>query len=80
MKNTEICLLATKGNMFNKRKVKNIFQLVEAERTKHSKKPQEVRDRIEKLFGECERLEMFAREKHEGWDVWGNEVESSVTL
>jgi site-specific DNA-methyltransferase (adenine-specific) len=80
MKNTEICLLATKGNMFNKRQVKNLFQLVEAERTKHSKKPQEVRNRIEKLFGNMERLEMFAREKHDGWDAWGNEVENSLTF
>ena len=80
MKNTEICLLATKGNMFNKRQVKNIFQLVEAERTKHSKKPQEVRSSIEMLFGELNRIELFAREKHEGWDVWGNEVVSDVVL
>lgn len=21
------------------------------------------------------RIELFAREPHEGWDVWGNEVE-----
>ena len=80
MKNTEICLLATKGNMFDKRQVKNIFQLVEAERTKHSKKPNEVREKIEKLFGDSNRLEMFARTKTEGWDVWGNEVEGSVNL
>jgi len=80
MKNTEICLLATRGNMFDKRQVKNLFQLVEAERTKHSRKPQEVRSRIEKLFGECKRLEMFAREAKQGWDVWGNEVEGSISF
>lgn len=56
------------------------FQLVEAERTKHSRKPQEVRSRIEKLFGECKRLEMFAREAKQGWDVWGNEVEGSISF
>ena len=80
MKNAEICLLATKGNMFNKRKMKNIFQLVEAKRTKHSKKPNEVRIRIENLFGDLPRIELFAREKTEGWDVWGNEVESNINL
>ena len=47
MKNTELCLLATKGNMFKKRKIKNIFQLVEAERTNHSKKPDIIRQKIQ---------------------------------
>ena len=50
MKNCEICLLGVKGNMLQYKKVRNIFQLVEVERTKHSKKPEEVRKRIEKLF------------------------------
>ena len=80
MKNAEICLLATKGNMFNQIKAKNVFQLVEAVRTKHSKKPNEIRVRIEKLFGDVNRLEIFAREKVEGWDCFGNEVESDVQL
>ncbi len=25
-------------------------------------------------------IELFAREKTEGWDVWGNEVENDITL
>jgi N6-adenosine-specific RNA methylase IME4 len=80
MKNAEICLIATRGNMSKHKKRKNIFQLVEAERTKHSRKPDEVRKRIEQLFGDIPRIELFAREKHDGWDVWGNEVESDVSL
>ena len=52
----------------------NIESLVIAERTKHSKKPQEVRNRIELLFGDLPRIELFARDKTPGWDVWGNEV------
>ena len=51
-----------------------IKQLVIAERTKHSKKPNEIRKRIVDGFGDLPRIELFAREKHEGWDVWGNEV------
>lgn len=80
MKNYEICLLGTKGSMLQYKKVNNIYQKVEAERTKHSKKPEEVRKRIEKLFGDLPRIELFAREKTEGWDVWGNEVESDIEL
>ena len=53
----------------------NIESLVIAERTKHSKKPQEVRNRIELLFGDLPRIELFARQTAEGWDSWGNEVQ-----
>lgn len=74
MKNYEICLLGTKGAMLKHKKVNNIYQKVEEERTKHSKKPYKVRQNIEKLFGEQTRIELFAREKVDGWDVWGNEV------
>ena len=46
----------------------------------HSKKPEEVRDRIVRLMGDLPRIELFARQSPEGWDVWGNEVECSITL
>ena len=78
MGNVELCLLGVRGKP--KRKIKNIKQLVEAERTKHSKKPEEVRNRIVKLMGDIPRIELFARQKTEGWDVWGNEVESDIEL
>jgi site-specific DNA-methyltransferase (adenine-specific) len=74
MKNYEICLFGTKGSMLKYKQVNNIYQKVEAERTKHSKKPQEVRNRIELLFGDLPRIELFARETTPGWEVWGNEV------
>ncbi len=74
MGNVELCLLGVKGTPNSWRIDKSIKQLVQAERTRHSKKPQEVRDRIIKLLGDRSRVELFAREKTEGWDVWGNEV------
>ena len=40
----------------------------------HSKKPDETRRRIVELLGDVPRLEMFARQRAEGWDAWGNEV------
>ena len=78
MGNVEICLLATRGKP--KRVVKNVRQLVIAERTRHSAKPAEVRQRIETLMGDLPRIELFARSKTPGWDVWGNEVESDIAL
>jgi len=74
MKNYELCLFGTKGGMLKHKQVNNIYQKVAAERTKHSKKPNEVRKRIEDLFGDLPRIELFAREKTDGWDVWGNEI------
>lgn len=80
MKNCELCLLATKGKMLKYKKTNNLYQLVDAERTSHSTKPYEVRNRVELLFGNLPRIELFARQKTEGWDVWGNEVESDIEL
>ena len=74
MKNFEICLLGTKGRMLKYKKANNIYQKVKAERTKHSRKPDKVRSNIEILFGDLPRIELFARQKVEGWDCWGNEV------
>lgn len=76
--NAELVLLATKGKP--KRIRKDISQIVMAKRGKHSVKPKEVRDRIVKLMGDLPRIELFAREKISGWDVWGNEIESDVQL
>jgi site-specific DNA-methyltransferase (adenine-specific) len=80
MKGSEICLLATKGKAHSMIEKHNVRQLVEAERQKHSKKPDEVRNRIVELLGNRPRLEMFCRESKQGWDVWGNEVENSITI
>lgn len=76
--NAEICLLATRGHP--KRINKGIHSVVDTSIERHSKKPDEVRNRIVKLMGDLPRIELFARQKTEGWDVWGNEVESDVEL
>lgn len=78
MGNVEICLLGRKGKP--QRICKNIKQLVEAERTIHSKKPDEVRKRIVELMGDLPRIELFARQKTEGWDIWGNELQNDINL
>jgi site-specific DNA-methyltransferase (adenine-specific) len=78
-KNPEMCLLATKGKTYSMLKNKP-RQLVNALIGKHSEKPQEIRNRIIEMFGDLPRIELFARQKTEGWDVWGNEVESDIKL
>jgi len=78
MKGTELCLLGRRGKV---RPVgHNVRQLVEAIRYNHSQKPDEIRDRIVRLCGDLPRIELFARQKVDGWDCWGNEVESDIDL
>ena len=76
--NAEICLLATRGNP--KRYSKNIHQVIISHIEEHSKKPDEARRRIESLMGDVPRIELFARQKTHGWDAWGNEVASDISL
>ena len=80
LKSTELCLIGMKGKL-NNIKVKNdIKGLVFAERTHHSKKPEEVRNRITEMCGNKPRIELFARKKVDGWDSWGNEVEEETQM
>ena len=70
--NSELCLLATRGNI--KRKSASVHQIIDTPIEKHSKKPDIVKDKIIELVGEIPRIELFARETADGWDSWGNEV------
>ena len=76
--NAEICLLATRGNPV--RFSKGVHQLIVSPVEEHSKKPDETRDRIIKLAGDLPRVELFARQKTNGWDIWGNELENDIEL
>ena len=76
--NAELCLLATKGNP--KRISAGVHQIIESPIEEHSKKPDETRHRITELVGDLPRIELFARQKTPGWDVWGNEVSSNITF
>lgn len=55
----------------------SVCQTVFAPKQEHSRKPDEVMDRIERLYPNATRLEMFARRHRPGWDAWGNEIEPS---
>ena len=70
--NAEFCLIGTKGRI--KRVDNTVPQLIQSEIRAHSQKPDEARDRIVKLMGDLPRIELFAREKADGWDYFGNEV------
>lgn len=69
----EFLLICTKGSYTPE--VKKLHDSVyEEERTGHSKKPEYFRELIDEIYPNAKRIEMFAREQHDGWDVWGNEA------
>lgn len=70
--NTEPCLLATRGNP--KRLNADVRQAIIAPRREHSRKPDGIHERIERLVA-GPYLELFARQRRPGWDCWGNEVD-----
>ena len=70
--NSEICLLATRGHV--QRLDASISQIIEAPIEEHSKKPDIVRELIERLVGKLPRIELFCRHPAVGWDIWGNEA------
>jgi len=69
--NAEYVLVATRGHP----KVINdtVKQIIDTPRRKHSQKPDRVRTDIVKMYGDIPRIELFARTKVHGWDVWGND-------
>ena len=69
----ELCILATKGRP--KRVSASVHQVVMSHIEKHSRKPDEVRNRIVTLCGDKPRIELFAREVSPGWVCLGNEID-----
>ena len=73
--NAEICLMGKRGKGV---KIINhgVHSVLDDRVMQHSRKPNEARLRIERLVGEdVSRIELFARERAEAWDCWGNEVD-----
>lgn len=70
--NAELVLLGLRGTLG--RVDAGVHQVVLADPGRHSAKPVEVHERIERLLGERCRLELFARARRPGWDAWGDEV------
>ena len=69
----EICLVGKRGCIPKPYK-RNIHQFYSQIRERHSKKPDEIRNRIATMFPTQSKIELFAREKHEGWISWGNQL------
>jgi N6-adenosine-specific RNA methylase IME4 len=73
----ELLLICTKGSCLPDKRPDGEPYLLDSVqsimRTEHSKKPEEFRDIIDMLYPSGKRVELFARDEHDGWEVWGNE-------
>ena len=69
--NPETCLLFARGAP--KRMSAGEAKLIVSPRREHSRKPDESRERIERLVA-GPYLELFARESRHGWTTWGDEA------
>lgn len=88
--NPEPCLLCVRGDMpvqvYDERNLlityeDEMFGLpLVSKRREHSRKPNEQYGKIERLYPQRRYLELFARRQRAGWDVFGNEVQNSITL
>lgn len=76
--NTEVCLLGIRGKP--QRQSASVHQIIQAPISGHSAKPAIARDKIVELMGDLPRVELFARQSSPGWDVFGNEVQDSISL
>lgn len=70
--NSEVCPLATRGKP--KRKDNGVRQGIIEPIRQHSRKPDCVHERIQRLVA-GPYCELFARAKRPGWDVWGNQTD-----
>ena len=78
--NVELCLFGTKGKCYHLLKSHAVNSAIYEPREEPAKKPAIIRTRIEQLFGNIPRIELFARQKTKGWDTWGNEVQCDVEI
>jgi len=70
----ELLLIGVKGRIGTPLAKNRPRSVLNASKTKHSEKPHAVYDLIEKMYPNAQYLELFARNKREGWTAWGNEI------
>lgn len=74
----ELLLVGTKGKFSPPAESERISSVLREKRKEHSKKPDFVRYLIEKWFPDKNKIELFARNRVEGWDCFGNELSDTI--
>jgi N6-adenosine-specific RNA methylase IME4 len=72
----EHLLTATRGNFPAPRPSDRLSSVISAPGREHSRKPDEAYARIERIYPELAKVELFARgHARRGWSAWGNQAE-----
>lgn len=72
----ELLLIATRGSIPTPEPANRPASVIEAPRLEHSAKPELVYGLIEAMYPEFRKVELFARNRREGWAAWGNQSNS----
>jgi len=70
----EFLLLGNRGAMPTPETDDLADSIIQEPRGEHSAKPDRFYELIEHLYPDVRYLELFARRRRQGWDVWGDEV------
>ena len=83
----ELLLVGVRGSFSPPPPEKRISSVVRQKRGEHSAKPEGIRQLIREWYPNENKIELFARRNNEGlfekgvgWDIWGNEIKSDITL
>lgn len=70
----EVMFIAVKGDIGTPETSNRYSSVINAELGKHSKKPEILYEMIEKMYPKHKYLELFARNKRDKWESWGNQI------
>jgi len=76
----EFLLCGRKGKFkppMEKKRVRSVLRKASGE---HSRKPDIIRTWINEWYPKKTKIELFARQRFEGWDVWGNEIPDTIQM
>ena len=76
----ELLLVGVKGEIHPPKQTELISSIFREKRTEHSKKPAYIRTLISKWYPNASKIELFSRQRFEGWDVWGNEAPKDTQM
>ena len=71
---SEQCILATRGKM-SVEPSRRPIQAIIANPSEHSRKPVEAYEKIERMYPDARKIELFARERRAGWASLGNAID-----
>ena len=76
----ELLLIGARGSNICPRfqGIPAVGSVIEGQQRAHSQKPDRAREIIETYHPDVPRLEMFARERAQGWDAWGTEAKTGI--